>query len=220
MLASRMRAAVALLLVVSIFSLSAGSARATFPPEVAARLQGSLTGQLFTRGSQPVNVNGIQTNSGATILSGATIQTPDIVGATVALGLLGYVDIAPNTRLLLEFGSDRKVKVTLLEGCLVLRINQGSYGAIHNGAGEKIVSNDAARLDEAALDVCLPKGAPAPIVNQGAAVNAGSGAEMGAATTASKGVSAAFWWGMAGAGGALGLIFYLVQRGEDPSLSS
>ena len=209
--------ALALLLSVSVLSLTA---RAAFPPDVAARLQGTLTGQLFTRGSQPVSVNGVQTNSGATILSGAMIQTPDLVSATVALGLLGFLDIAPNTKVQIEFGRDGKVKVTLVEGCVILRINQGNYGAIHNEAGDVLASNDPNRKDEATLDVCLPKGAPTAIVNQGAASNAGAGAEVGG-VAGGGGVPDAFWWGVGG-GGAVGtaVLIILVVRGDDPSESS
>ncbi|HYG82837.1 MAG TPA: hypothetical protein VD861_20745, partial [Pyrinomonadaceae bacterium] len=146
-------AALATLLVISVLHLPAGAARAAFPADLAARLQGTLTGQLFTRGNRPVLVNGVQTNSGATILSGAMIQTPDLVGATIVLGLLGHLDIAPNTRLTVEFGRDGKVKVTLVEGCVVLRINRGNYGAIHDEAGEKLTGNDPARMEEMSLDV-------------------------------------------------------------------
>lgn len=211
--------ALALLLSVSVLSLTV---RAAFPPEVAARLQGALTGQLFTRGGQPVSVNGVQTSSGATILSGAMIQTPDLVSATVALGLLGFVDLAPNTKLQVEFGRDGKVKVTLVEGCVILRINQGNYGAVHNEAGDMIAGNDTSRRDESALDVCLPKGAPTAIVNQGAASNAGAGAEVGgvAGGGGGGGVPEAFWWGVGGSSAVGTIILILAARGEDPSESS
>lgn len=208
--------ALALLLSISVLQLSA---RAAFPPEVAARLQGTLTGQLFTRGGQPVSVNGVQTNSGATIMSGATIQTPDLVGATVILGILGSLDVAPNTKLQVEFGRDGKVKVTLVEGCVILRVNRGNYGAVHNAAGDLIASNDPGRLEETALDVCLPRGAPSPIVNQGAAANAGAGAEVGG-VAGGGGVPGAFWWGL-GSSTAVGTIILIIaSRGEDPSESS
>jgi hypothetical protein len=162
----------------------------------------------------------VQTSSGATILSGATIQTPDLVGATVVLGALGFLDIAPNTRLKVEFGRDGKVKVTLIEGCVVLRINKGNHGEVVNEAGVKIVSNDPARLDESALDVCLPKGAPEPIVNQGAAANAGAGAEVGGGVGGTRGLGSVFWWSLGGGTGGAGFILYLALRGDDPSQSS
>lgn len=215
--ATRKVVAGALTLLLSI-SVLHQPARAAFPPGLAARLQDTPTGQLFTRGSQPVSVNGVQTNSGATIMPGATIQTPDLVGATVVLGLLGSLDIAPNTRLQVEFGRDGKVKVTLVEGCAILRINRGNYGAIHNAAGDLIVSNDAGRMEEASLDVCLPRGAPSAIVNQGAAANAGAGAEVGG-VAGGGGVPGAFLWGLGGSS-AVGIIIVIATRGEDPSESS
>lgn len=219
---SKRAAALATLLVISVLHLPAGAARAAFPAELAARLQGTLTGQLFTRGNQPILVNGVQTDSGATILSGAMIQTPDLVGATVVLGLLGHLDIAPNARLTVEFGSDGKVKVTLVEGCVVLRVNQGSYGAIHNEAGEKLTSSDPAGTEGMRLDVCLPKGAPAAIVNQGAAANAGAGAgaPTGGGVAGSTGLGPAFWGGVAGFTAAVILPIILTEPGEDPSESS
>lgn len=213
-------AALALLLIFSVLHLSVGTARAAFPADIAARLQGALTGQLFTRGNQPILVNGVQTNSGATIMSGAMIQTPDLVGATVVLGLLGNLDIAPNTKLTVEFGRDGKVKVTLIEGCVILRLNRGNYGAIHNEAGNKIASNDPVRMEEASLDVCLPKGAPEAIVNQGAAANAGAGAEVGGVAGGGGGLPDAFWWGLGSAGAIGTVILIIVARGDDPSESS
>lgn len=217
--ATRKVAAGALALLLSV-SVLHQSARAAFPPDIAARLQEMLTGQLFTRGSQPVSVNGVQTNSGATIMPGATVQTPDLVGATVVLGLLGSLEIASNTRLQIEFGRDGKVKVTLVEGCVILRINQGNYGAIHNAAGDVIASNDPGRMSEASLDVCLPKGAPSAIVNQGAASNAGAGAEVGGVVGGGGGVPEAFWWGLGSSSVAGTIILIIASRGDDPSESS
>jgi hypothetical protein len=152
-------------------------------------------------------------------MSGATIQTPDLIGATVALGILGFLDIAPNTKLQVEFGRDGKVKVTLVEGCVILRINRGNYGAIHNAAGDVIVSNDPGRMEESSLDVCLPKGAPSAVVNQGAASNAGAGAEVGG-VAGGGGVPDAFWWGLGSSSVAGTIILIIAARGDDPSESS
>src|SRR5713226_9687613 len=60
-------------------------------------------GILTTGGNKPITVNGVNAISGTTILSEAIIETPDKVGATVNLGSLGTLYIAPNTRLKLEF---------------------------------------------------------------------------------------------------------------------
>ena len=48
--------------------------------------QQTLTARLTTKNNQPITVNGNSAGTGATILTGATIETPDQVGATIDLG--------------------------------------------------------------------------------------------------------------------------------------
>src|SRR6266513_3433430 len=55
-----------------------------------------FTAILTTRGNRPITINGVSAIGGATILTGAVIETPDQVGATINLGSLGGVDLAPN----------------------------------------------------------------------------------------------------------------------------
>src|SRR5689334_7576188 len=81
-------------------------------------------GRLTTRGNQPVTVNGNSVVSGATIPSGATISTGDGVGATINLGPLGTVELAPNTQVTIEY-SDGQIKVTVTQGCLIIRNKKG-----------------------------------------------------------------------------------------------
>ena len=204
--------ALALLVVFSLLCFSSGATLA------AGRVQ--ATGKLTTRGNQPIMVNGIPTTSGATILSGSTIETGDQVGATIDLGALGSVDIAPNTKLQLTFNSDGTVTVNLTEGCLILRVKQGTYGVI-NTAGGEVAHNDATQRQAAVLDVCLPKGAPEAIVNQGAASNAGAGAGATGGTVADEGLSGALLATLIAGGAGLGILgVVLTNRGDDPSLSS
>ena len=61
----------------------------TVPQQVVARLT--------TRNNLPVTVNGLSASTGASILTGATIETGADQAATVNLGPLGSLDIAPNT---------------------------------------------------------------------------------------------------------------------------
>ena len=148
---------------------------------------------LTTRGNQPITVNGASAISGATILSGATIETPDQVGATINLGSLGTLDIAPNTKLALEFDQNGNVKVTLVQGCVILRTEKKAAGEIDTSQGV------AGKTDPATgglLDVCFPQGATAPTVNQGAAASAGAGAGAGGAAGAATAAG-----GAAGGGG-------------------
>src|SRR5690242_17909626 len=63
------------------------------PQQVIARLA--------TRNNQPISVNGQSASTGASLVSGATIETAADQSATVNAGPLGSVDIAPNTKVVL-----------------------------------------------------------------------------------------------------------------------
>src|SRR5436305_2842401 len=170
-----------LLPVQTVMALASGTS--LIPLEAAAVPQN--LGRLTTRGNQPVQVNGNSVVSGATIPSGATIVTGDGVGATINLGPLGDVDLAPNTQVTIEY-SDGQVKVTVTQGCIIVRNKKGTYAEIDTAQG-KAASNDPNSKPAATLDVCLPSGAPTPIVNQGAAANAGAGAGTGGGAAAGGG---------------------------------
>src|SRR5687768_1234688 len=82
--------------------------------------QANINGKLTTRGNQPISVNGISVRSGDTITPGSNIVTPNDVGATISLGSLGSVDLAPNTKVELMFNTGL-IKVRLIEGCVIVR---------------------------------------------------------------------------------------------------
>src|SRR3954462_9646629 len=109
------------------------SDEAAMPPQ-------DVTGRLTTRGNQPIQVNGNSVTSGATIPSGATISTGDGVGATINLGPLGSIDLAPNTQVTIEY-SDGQIKVTVTQGCLIVRNKKGTYAEIDTAQG-KVAAND------------------------------------------------------------------------------
>lgn len=153
-------------------------------PRVAVAVNGVVmmpvqaTAKLVTRGNQSILVNGNPSTTGATILTGAEIETPEAVGATINLGPLGSLDLAPNSRVRLEF-SEGTVRVTLISGCAILRTKRKTVGTIATSQG------DAGKTDatkDGVVDVCFPAGATSPVVNQGAAANAGAGTAGGAAT--------------------------------------
>ncbi|MDX6692458.1 MAG: hypothetical protein QOF02_61 [Blastocatellia bacterium] len=171
------------------------AAGATMPPPQA------ITARLTTRGNQAISVNGTSAATGATILTGATIETGDGVGATINLGPLGSVDLAPNTKLELQFDNDG-IKLRLVSGCTVLRNKKGKKAEVSTEQG--IAIKDEGSTSSGAgvpLDVCFPAGSPSPIVNQGAAANAGAGAGGSAAGAAGTAGTA----GTAGGGGLFGL---------------
>jgi hypothetical protein len=202
--------ALALLLVFSLLPVS----------NVLAAAGMQATGKLSTRGNQPITVNGVSANSGDTILTGSTIETGDQIGATVDLGSLGSLDIAPNTRLQLTFNSDGTINVTVSEGCLILRVKQGTYAVINTPGGE-VAHNNASTRDATVLDVCLPRGAPAAIVNQGAAANAGSGAGVTGGAVVEEGISGAVVGTLVAGAAGLGILALVVaDRGETTSESS
>jgi hypothetical protein len=193
------------------FAGTSGTSATSPSVGIAAQLMGVLT----TSSNKPITVNGASAVSGATIPSPATIETPAGVGATIRLGALGSLCVAPNTKLSLEFDQQGNVvNVTLLEGCAILRTPKNVAGAI-NGAQGSLGKTDAAT--GGSTDVCLKGGAPS--VNQGSAVDAGAGAsalDCGAAGAAALpgGLPPAATVAFIG-GGIAGL--YLLFRGGNPS---
>src|SRR5215475_7891746 len=159
--------ALAVLLLFSILQISlqvslaepkARSATTLIPQQFVARLT--------TRNNQPVQVNGLGASTGASILTGATIETGADQSATVNLGPLGSLDIAPNTKLVLTYDDQGNVKAVLVYGCAVLTAKKKTNGEIATEQGT------AGKTDPAAggiLNVCFPQGAAAPTVNTGVA---------------------------------------------------
>ncbi len=97
-----------------------------------------LMGILTTRNDQPILVNGVSAISGATIPSGATIQTPEGVGATINIGALGSICIAPNTRIAVDFaqsGNGGNINVSLAQGCAILTTEQKRQRHNEHAAG-------------------------------------------------------------------------------------
>jgi hypothetical protein len=86
-------------------------------------------GKLRTRDNKPVNINGVQASTGASIFSGAEIECPEGVGATIELTTLGRIDISPKAKLVITF-ADGSVHVELTSGCVVLTTNKGVDGTV------------------------------------------------------------------------------------------
>ena len=133
--------------------------------------------RLTTRNNQPITVNGLSASTGASILTGATIETGADQSATVNLGPLGQLDIAPNTKLVLSYDEKGNIKAVIVYGCAILTAKKKTTGEVATEQGS------AGKTDPAAggiLDICFPQGAAAPTVGQGAAASAGAGAAAGA----------------------------------------
>lgn len=222
--------AIALILVFSLAQVyvhtTLAVASAVKTSEVSMSLLPQATGKLVTRGNQSVLVNGTSASTGASILTGATIETGDGVGATINLGPLGSVDLAPNTKLEIQYDNNG-IKLRLIAGCTVLRNKKGKSGEISTEQGVAIKDEGSTSNPQGGvpLDVCFPSGAPSPIVNQGAAANAGAGAGGGAAGAGAAGGGGGGLFGLGTAGtvallggiGAAIIIPIIITRGDDES---
>ncbi|HSB26924.1 MAG TPA: hypothetical protein VLE19_03665 [Pyrinomonadaceae bacterium] len=130
--------------------------------------------RLTTRNNQPITVNGNSATTGASILTGATIETGADQSATVNLGSLGTLDIAPNTKLVLTYDDKGNVKATIIFGCAILTAKKKTAGEVATEQGGTAGKTDPAK--GGILDICFPPGAANPVVGQGAAAAAGAGA--------------------------------------------
>jgi hypothetical protein len=158
----------------------------------AIPLPQQVIGRLTTRNNQPITVNGLTAATGASILSGATIETGADQSATVNLGPLGSVDIAPNTKLVLTFDDQGNLKALVMFGCVILTAQKNATGEL---ATEKGTLGKTDPATGGVLEMCYPQGATAPVFGPGAAANAGAGAGAGAPAGAAA----------AGGGGLFGL---------------
>ncbi|MFN2456217.1 MAG: hypothetical protein ABR577_18605 [Pyrinomonadaceae bacterium] len=192
--------------VVNVVAAGENGVAGVYPPQ-------QFIARLTTTGNRPITINGASAVGGAAILTGATIETPDQVGATINLGSLGELDVAPNTLLTLEFDQNGNVKVTLKRGCTILRTRKNVNATIETEQGVA-ATNDKNKGGRS--DVCFPLGAAQPTVNQGAAQAAGAGAGSG---VAGGGLSGGVIAGLVAAiGVATGVIIYQVVK-DDPIVS-
>jgi hypothetical protein len=158
----------------------------TTSPSYAMLVQQQLVVRVSTSGNRPILVNGNSTASGGSLATGATIETPDGVSATIDLGPLGTLDIAPNTKVILDFdcppaapGADAppcKVRTKVLAGCVVLKTKQNTQGQIDSEVQEKVQETTTSG---GALNFCAVgavAGAGAAAAGAGAATAGGIGA--------------------------------------------
>jgi hypothetical protein len=179
--------AIATLLLFSIsqIGLQIGFAEPRSSESESVRVVQQIVARLVTRNNQPITLNGQSASTGASLLSGATIETGADPSATVNVGPLGSVDISPNTKLVLTF-EQGILKADVAFGCVILTARQNTTGEITTDKGS------AGKTDPAAggtLEMCYQQGAAAPTVGSGVAVNAGAGASTGATAGAAAGTS-------------------------------
>jgi hypothetical protein len=133
-----------------------------------------LAGRLKTSNNQPITINSLSANTGASILSGATLETGADQSATVDLGPLGSVDIAPNTKVILTF-EQGNAKATVITGCVTLKAAKGTAGEVAN---EQSSISKSDPVVGGILNNCSPQGPTTP-QNQGTPGNAGNGGLFG-----------------------------------------
>ena len=130
-------------------------------PQVVARLS--------TSNNQPIQVNGLSATTGASILSGATLETGADQSATVNLGSLGSVEIGPNTKLVLTFDEQGNFKALVMFGCVKVNARANATGEIATDQASVGKTNPASGGE---LEVRYQPGT-APAVGQGVCTTPG-----------------------------------------------
>jgi hypothetical protein len=202
----RITSATALCLIFAVTQMCIGisSAKLDPPTDPLPPEPPPITGILKTNGNRPINVNGTNAGSGATIMTGSLIETPDQVGGTISLGSLSNLEIAPNTKLRIDFDQDGNVKVTLVRGCATVRTKKNVLGEVDTEQG---VAGKTDPKSRGLLNVCFPLGAAAPTVIVGAGATAAAGSGLFDALLVVFGAS-------------VGTGVIVSQRGANPSPSS
>jgi|SRR5581483_468245 len=126
--ALKMISAVAAVCLFQVSVLAAASAPNT------STANGLMLGRLMLTGSESILVNGNIAGSGTTILSGAQLQTPENVEATVQLGSAGTLYIQPNAKLTVTFDKT-SINVKMAAGKASVAANPGIVSSVTNPDG-------------------------------------------------------------------------------------
>jgi hypothetical protein len=183
--------AITLLTLLAVMQAYAGSGPAARNSSVtdSSSAPQQISGILTTQGNKPIMVNGVSATTGATILSGATIETPDQVTATINIPGHGSLEIAANTKVTLEFDQNGNMKIFVTQGCLIVHTMKGSSAEVTNAQG--VVGKTDSSKDDV-LNVCPGHKTP----GTGAVLSTGAKVAIGAAVAG--GVGAALAFGMRG----------------------
>jgi hypothetical protein len=118
---SRHKKALNAVVVFLAFSFAQVYVQAGLPAPAPGAPQRAITAKLATKNNAPITVNGNTAGTGATILTGATIETPDQVSAVIDLGDAGVIELRPGSKIQLDFDANGNVRVKALKGCVVVR---------------------------------------------------------------------------------------------------
>jgi hypothetical protein len=189
--------AIALVQVFTQLSFAAPAAAAPAVPQ-------QFIARLTTTGAQPITVNNASAASGASLLTGATIETPAAVSATIDLGALGTIELQPNSSVQLDFDDSGNVRLKVLRGCVVMNKTGKGTGEVYTAEGASEKSNN----NRKGMAFCYANGGLSPLGHAAAAAGAGG-----------EGIGTAALVAIIAGGGALvgGLIWAFHGGGGNPS---
>lgn len=151
--------------------------------------------RLTTTGNQPISVNGNSAGSGATILTGATIETPDQVSAKIDLGEAGVIELKPGSKIQLDFDANGNVRVKALKGCVVVKRKSN----VLPNATSEIYTDQASEKtspQRKGMGFCLLPNGALGALGAGAAGGGLSGAAIGGIVAAGAGGAVAAYFGI------------------------
>jgi hypothetical protein len=122
-------------------------------PRYAALLPQGLLAKVTSKGGQAITINGISSPSGSSVATNAIVETPAGVEATIDLGPLGSIDLAPGTKVKIEYEcppekqndpnpEECKVKVTVFAGCIVSTYKKGSRHQVDTDTQQNVAQSD------------------------------------------------------------------------------
>ena len=156
----KIRTAIAALLIYSTLQLAGhavfADAGSTIP---SVSLPQQLLGRLITKNNKPVLVNGLSAATGASIASGATIETKTDETATVQVGPLGRLEISPNTQVTLTFDAAGEIKAVVNSGCVTLTTSKNTRGEVLTPQGSAGTTNP---VTGGVIDTCKRTAVPVP----------------------------------------------------------
>lgn len=135
-----------------MFAVFAASSMVVFamPDSKSAAGELIVSGRNTGAGAPFAMLNGERAFSGRTFFSSSTIATSEDNDATVKLGKLGSIDLAPNSILSLNFG-DNKISGNLIAGQIKVFSSEGVDVKIQTS--NQVVANDAAQNNVFTVDV-------------------------------------------------------------------
>lgn len=132
------------ILVAFSFTQIYASAALPEPAPAPAPAPQALTARLITKNNQPISVNGNSVGTGGTILTGATIETPEQVSAVIDLGNAGTIEVEPGSKITVDFDANGNVRVKVVRGCAMTKKKSN----ILNNVMEVYTDSDSIKTDQ------------------------------------------------------------------------